>query len=207
MLKLKIDRSWEPQDFIEVMGSLESMYCKIALRRSRSSRMTFDDFEDFLFLPGRGSTSFGEASFLDEVNKRIVDHSRLTVPGPERLIVRRVEFASPGGIDLLGIGKACQAIADAIANMKRYYDDRHLRRERDHQAAIETDRQRIGLDIEHENLRALQISNARDALRLRSEYPEEDELLISLLVKDQDMLAERIAEGKIVDAHNETSES
>jgi hypothetical protein len=114
--------------------------------------------------------------------------------------VRRLSYASPGGIDLLGIGKALEVVSNSIGQMIMYFDERHLRRERDQQATLETEAKRIELEKERENLRALKIKNAQDALNLFREYPDDKEQLIPLLVRDQDALSIRIAERKLIGA-------
>jgi hypothetical protein len=86
--------------------------------------------------------------------------------------------------------------------MKRYWDEAHLRRERDAQATIDTEKKRTEAEIAKETLRDWQIKNARAALELLDTYPDRRDVLIPLLVRDQEMLSPRIAEGKLIGATN-----
>ena len=208
MLKLKIEGQWEPSDFIEILGAVESMYYKVSRYGGRAyGRFRRDLNLDRYFHLRRGYPfEMGSEPILNELNSRIVDLSRRVAPSKDRIFVRRIQFSSPGGIDLFGLGYVCEIIKDSIGSMKRYFDDRHLRQERDSQAALETERSRIGLEIEKENLRTLQISNARKALRLREDYPSDNDVMVALLVRDQELLADKIMEQKLVESLTEMTE-
>ena len=208
MLNLEIEGQWEPSDFIEVLGAVESMYYKILRYGGRAYDQYRSDHEfDRYFHLGRGYPfQIDSEPILDELNSRIVSLSRRTVPRKDRILVRRIHYSSPGGIDLLGLGKICEIVANSIGSMIQYFDDRHLRQEQNFQTALETERSRIGLEIEKENLRTLQIRNAREALRLREDYPSDEDVMVALLVMDQELLAEKIIELKLVDAITERTE-
>ncbi len=200
MLQLRIDRSWEPQDFIEVIQSIESMYYKLSSPFERRFR-PYPFFEDELFLIEGGMSGvmpFGNR--LDLANLRLLERARYEARSYERLFVRRIEYASPGGIDFMGIGKVVEVMANSIGRMKVYWDEAHLRRERDAQMSLETSRKRIELDKEQENLRSIQIRNAREALELLEKFPDRHDVLVPLLVRDQEHLSTRIAEGKLISA-------
>jgi hypothetical protein len=200
MLKIEIDGWWEPNDFVEVLQSIESMYYKMTVLDSRGLRLSPFYFDD-VYVPDRFYE--GEATFegrLDIVNRRLLERARYDAPTHYRLKVHRIVYASPGEIDLLGLGKALEVVANSIGRMVSYYDERHLRRERDAQAKLETAAKRIEVEKERENLRALQIKNARDALELFDKYPEGGETLIPLFVRDQEKLSSRIGERKLIAA-------
>ena len=208
MLKLKIEGQWEPSDFIEVFGAVESMYYKV----SRYGDRAYDEYRRALdpawyFHFGLGySFELGSERTLDELNSRIVSISRRVAPSKNRIFVRRIQYSSPGGIDLLGLGKAFEIVKNSIGSMIRYFDERHLRQERDSQATLETERSKIGLEMDKENLRSLQIRNAREALRLREDYTLENDVMVALFVRDQELLADKIMEQKLVDALTERTE-
>ena len=206
MLRLEIDGSWEPQDFIEVLQSVESMYYKLAyweVRRFWPRPFYYDE----LYLIDRfNAADLTYEATLDIANRRLLERARYEAPQRTRLSVQRLSYASPGGIDLLGVGKALEVISNSIGRMKVYFDERHLRRERDQQATLETQAKRIELEKERENLRALKIKNARDALDLFREHPDDKEQLIPLLVRDQDALSPRIAEQKLIGARISSSD-
>lgn len=202
MLTLHIDNAWEPNDFIEVLQSVESMYYKLNVKRRYKSLYRYPFLLDSAFLIEGdlpSERSYGET--LDRINRAITERARFDSISPEKLLVHRIQYASPGGIDLLGLGKACESIANAIGRMVVYYNDRHLRQEKSKQASLETESLRIDLEKDHETLRALKIKNARDMLELERDFPEEaSEILLPLLVRDQDILSERIADGRLIGA-------
>lgn len=199
MLQLKIEGSWEPQDFIEVLQAVESMYYKLsATESSRYRREPYYGLEYDLF----ERASFLGLPFLNElhlINQRSVERARYSASPFERLKVRRIQYASLGGIDLMGIGKVCEVITNSIGRLIVYWDDAHIRRERDAQATIET-------DIKRESLQALKISNAKEALNLLERFHDRQDVLVQLLVRDQDALSTRISEGKLIGASTKESE-
>ncbi len=200
MLRLEIEGAWEPQDFIEILQAVESMYYKLSIHNLyRPKRPLFYIGElDYFHRIALSERSYEFA--LDTMNGRLLERARYESSSFERLKVRRMEYASPGAIDLLGIGIVCEAIANSIGRMVVYYNEAHLRRERDEQATLETERKRIEVEKERETLRALKIENGRNALKLMDDYGEDYEVLIPLLVRDQDALSQRIAEGKLISA-------
>jgi hypothetical protein len=79
MLKLQIEGSWEPQDFIKTLRSVESFYYKLALHtRWFPERFWFDDF----YLLRRDDLPFEVV--LDHVNQRFLERAR----GMKRLRIR-----------------------------------------------------------------------------------------------------------------------
>jgi hypothetical protein len=200
MLSLEIDGRWEPQDFIEVLGAVESFYYKLVQDRWHRFRppVWFDD--DFLFYERE---RFGVLSFesaLDRLNERMVEQARFATPSRARLGVGRIQYASPGGIDLFGIGKVFETLANSVGRMKTYFDEAHLRTQRDVQATLDTELKRIQVEKERESLQALKIKNAQDALQLLDAHPDVHDALVPLLVRDQDAIASRLAERKILSA-------
>jgi hypothetical protein len=206
MLNLSIDRSWEPQDFIEVIQSIESMYYKISSPIERRFRRHLSLAEEFYLIEGGLSGVMPFGNRLDLVNLRLLERARYKARPYERLFVRRIEYASPGGIDFMGIGKVVEVIANSIGRMKVYWDDAHIRRERDAQMSLETLRKRVELDEAQESLRSIQIRNAREALELLEKFPGRHDALVPLLVRDQEHLSSRIAEGKLISATTSDSD-
>jgi hypothetical protein len=200
MLSLDIDGQWEPQDFIEVLGAIESFYYKLAQeRRHRLMLPYWLDGDYFIFERERfGGSSFETA--LDRLNARMLDRARYETPSYRQLSVSRIQYSSPGGIDLLGIGKIVETLANSIGRMKTYFDEAHLRSERDAQARLDTELKRIEIEKERESLQALKIRNAQDALQLLDSHPDMHEALVPLLVRDQDAIASRLAERKLISA-------
>lgn len=184
MLRIEIDGAWDPVDFIDVLESVESMYFKCMM------------LEDFPFLAPHWPFPLvplnrPATEHMDALNRQLLEFSRYTHDGETRLSVRRINYASPGSIDLVGIGRAVDAIARTIERLIRFYEERDIRREKALQEQIATEHKR-------ETLRSLQIKNAREILRLQKDYPRSaKDLLLPLLVRDQERISERVAQGKI----------
>lgn len=189
MLRLQIDGLWEPEDFIEVLKGVESFYYKAALPYTRPPFPYEPPFywQDAL-LPAR----FEE--HVDLTNDWLLARARATARDKYRMKVRRISYASPGGIDLVGLGQVCNAVKGVVANLVKLCADRYLRREADAQARIET-------HIEEESLRGMKIENARKILEIRRDFPDfPEDTFVALVGNDQDRLVKRIAEGKFVGA-------
>jgi hypothetical protein len=199
MLTLKIKGRWEPQDFIATLRSIESFYYKLALHRSRWFPEPPYWLEDHYYLFRSDNVPF--ELLLDQVNQRLLDRARYETPAEQRLAVRRIRYASPGAIDLLGVGKVVEVISDSIGRMKVYYDDKKLRRERDTQAALDTELKRLQVEKERESIQSIKIKNAKDALDLLDSHPQAHEALVPLLVRDQDALADLIGQRKLISAN------
>ena len=185
MLLLEIDRRWEPEDFIEVLKSIESIYYK-------TIRTPIPSFSSY-WLP----LSFEEN--LDFTNDWLLAQARIIIDSHSRLRIGRIEYASPGGIDFVGLGEACKAIEGILDRLIKFFTERHLRRERDRQAEIETGLKQVELEKQEESLRTIKLENARSILRLRADYPDVDDyLVLSLITRDQDKLIPRIVERKLI---------
>ena len=197
---MRIDGSWEPSDFVQALQSVESIYYKMILGEHGSLRRRGFDIDSYTYFQRErlGDASF--QSFLDHTNQRILSRARYEASESERIFVRRISYASPGGIDLLGIGKVVEVIANSIQNIVEHFDTRTVRRERDAQASLETEIKRIEVEKERENLRSLKIRNAKEALEVISRFHSDDNTLIQLLVRDQDLISELIADGKLIGA-------
>lgn len=185
MLHIDIDGAWEPADFIDVLESVESMYFKCL---SLEEHPYLLPHWPFAIAPFNRIAS----EHIDTVNRQLLDFARYTADAETRIGVRRINYASPGSIDLIGVGRAFEAIARTVERIIRFYEERGIRREKVLQEQIATEQKR-------ETLRSLQIKNAREILKLQRDYPRSaKELLLPLLVRDQERISERVAEGKIV---------
>ena len=194
MLRLDIQGRWEPEDFIEVLKGLESLYYKAVVSGPRFYEPPFFPFEWLRF-----SGSFQEQ--LDRSNDWLLDQARTIAPNGSRLSLTRIEYASPGGIDLVGLGQACDALGKILSRLIKFFTERRLRREREAQAQIRTAMAQTELERDQESLRAAKIANARELLSLRRDFPEiHEDLFLSLIARDQDKLIPRIAERKLVGA-------
>lgn len=184
-MRLHIDGHWEPGDFIDTLEAMESLYY-IALHHRDRPSYDLDEYRYF------GAPEFRYASYedyLDGANRWMLARARHLVPDGLRLHVKRVQFASKGGIDFAGLGQATDAVDRVVGRLVDFFTGRRIRREKDAQAGIET-------EMMHQSLTALKIDNARKLLELRRDFPG-DEHLIALAVRDQDKLADLIAQGLI----------
>ncbi|MEM7664053.1 MAG: hypothetical protein AAF292_17565 [Pseudomonadota bacterium] len=192
MLRMKIDGNWEPEDFIALMKATESLYYK-ALPRSYRYHL-----HEFLFLERRRAFYSYEEQ-LDATNRYLLAESRNSVPGHSRILVRRVDYASPGKVDLIGIGEAFKSVEGIVDRLIKFFTERNLRKERDKQARLETLIKEIEAEKQHETLKSLQIENARELLRLRREFPEElENMIVPLAVRDQERLTDLISQEKLI---------
>ena len=193
MLRLNLDGNWEPEDFIEVLRGVESLYYKAAIERSYRHQGSMGWIG-----PWRSATFEG---YVEEANGWFLSEARAIALPHERLRIASVEYGSPGSIDLLGVGKVCEVLANVVGRSVTYFDERDLRRERNRQAKLETRRKEIELEGEEEGVRALKLANAQKLLEIRRDFPDwtEDHFLL-LAVSDQDKILPRISEGKLVGA-------
>lgn len=190
MLRLEIDGHWEPEDFIELLEGIESLYYKIVM----DSRSRFY-FEWEVYRRDLGSFE----DRIKDSNDWLLAEARSRAAGYERIYVKAINYASPGEVDLVGLGKAMEAIERIIGRLIDFIQGRRKRREEDEQAAIQTQIKGIELGKERESLRAMQVQNAREILALRRDFPEHlNETLIPLLVDDQNKIIDRIAQGKLI---------
>ena len=192
MLRFDIDGNWEPEDFVNLFSAVESLYYKALSRPHRHH------LYDLYYFELRGPYhSYDEQ--LDAWNQYLLAEARKTLIGHQRIYVRQVKYASPGKIDLLGVGEAFKSIEGIVDRLIVFFTERTLRREKDAQAKIDTKIKGIEFEKERESLRALQIENARELLTLRRDFPEEFEnLALPLAVRDQEKISELVAEGKLI---------
>lgn len=194
MLRLEIDGRWEPEDFIEVLTGVESLYYKAALAR----RFRFP-YERSFYWFDRPELTASFDDHLRQTNDWFLAHARATARAEYRLKVARIAYASPGGIDLAGLGQAMNAVKEIFDSIIKFFTEGELRRQADAQARIKTSRDETAHEMDQESLRAQKIENARKLLELRRDFPDApDDFLIALIGNDQDRLIPRIAERKLI---------
>lgn len=190
MLRLELDREWEPEDFIEVFLGIESLYYKGAIPLS-------DRFGTPLAWPDPWRSTF--ETKMEHANTWILSEVRFVTPPQLRLTVARIQYGSPGSIDFFGVARVLEVLVNVIERSILFYSERDIRREKISQARLETRRLELGLEEQNESIRALKLANARELLQLRKDFPQSysDDLLL-LAINDQDKILPRIAEGKLV---------
>lgn len=198
MLRVEIDDVWEPQDFVEVLESIEALYYIAAPPIEWRDHFPYPPPWRRYYWPGEPQMSSYD---IEALNRRHLEFARRIASPEARVIVDQIQYASPGSLDLAGIGKACEAIAGVIDRLLKFVSEREKRKQENEQAKIQTKIKRVELDERRESLLALKLQNARDLLALRSEYPDMmSEQYLALADRNQDKLIARIVDGKIVAA-------
>lgn len=199
MLRLDLDGNWEPEDFIEVLRGVESLYYKAAIERSYRHQGSIG------WIGPWRSTTFED--YVEEANSWFLSEARAIALPHERLRIASVEYGSPGNIDFLGVGKVCEVLANVIGRSVVFVAEHDLRWERTTQAKLETRKLEIELEGAEESVRALKLANAQKLLEIRRDFPDwsEDQFLL-LAVSDQDKILPRISEGKLVGARSAEDE-
>jgi len=186
MLTFKIDGRWEPEDFIALLSGVESLYYKATI-----SGRYYPFYEEALAF-GQTLNGLSYEDRLAAGNAYLLQAARFTVSADRRLYVTRIQYASPGGVDVAGLGAVAEALYKSLQLLLTFIQERRLRQEGDKQAKIET-------EIKGESLRAIQIENAEKLLRLRREFPDDIVgFLLPLAVEDQRKLTSLMLEGKLV---------
>jgi hypothetical protein len=187
MLRLDIAGLWYADDLVDVIQSIQSLYYI-------GAGVLNVDY-DLFWYPRRGGFFSRRRQSIEDIDVlRFValERARLYASTDIQLAIRKIEYSSPGGIDLAGIGQVTEALDKILGRLIDLATGRKKRKEGDKQAEIET-------AIKSESLRAMMIQNARDILELRKDFPaEEIEFLIDMAVRDQEIVMKRIVEGKIV---------
>lgn len=177
MLRISIEGRWSPDEFIALLEGFEGLYYKSHKWSTSSYGIPHPSLSEILL--SRSMTR-------GHVNYILTEEGRTLADRQSRLEVAAISYGSPGSIDLVGLGKAFEAIASIIEKLIKYFSERKLRE--------------VQLERERESLRSLKLENARQLLELRRDYPDvPDSLLISLCILDQDKLIPLIAERKILD--------
>lgn len=191
MLRIAIDGNWEPEDFIEVLQGMESLYYKASIK-------SFHYFPGLYIWRGPERTADFD-QFLEQANRWLLAEARLSASLSSRLRVHRIEYGSPGSIDFFGLAGAVKELANAVFRGIEFYDGRHIRAERLEQARLET-------EIARQNLRSLKLDLSERIIRMRGERDDWTHEYVALAVRDLDKIFPRIAEGKIVGASSEDAE-
>ena len=192
MLRLEIEGRWEPENFIQTLEGIESLYYKAAIRRPA-------DYETSFFWYGQPRIFSSYDDQLNWTNDWLLARARVSAQSFERLTVAGIQYGSPGVIDILGIGEACKAVADIVGSIVSFFAECELRRQRNKQAIIDTALKEVELEGKGESLRALKLENARVFFELCQDYARmPEDLFLSIVTNDQDKIISLIAEGKLV---------
>ena len=182
MLKVEINGYWEPEDFISVLRSVESIYYKFPRNPADSQRSPP--------MIGWGIRYFVSSHIedIDLFNERLLSEARAVTRPSDRLSISRIEYGSPGEIDFRGLGKALESVRGILSDIHDYCRFGDLKRK---QEEIKTEKMM-------ESLRIQKIETARKWCELNDDFGERlDDRFFDLLVRDMDDIARLSYEGKI----------
>jgi hypothetical protein len=193
VIKLHLAEQWEPQDYLAAISAVERVYY-ISLFHAQ-----FDEFVGFQSQRRRMASRFGWP--FDGWLPEFIYTCRALADDEQRLLVSRISHASPGFIEIKGLGKAAQAVDSALGRIIAIFTERRLRRERDEQEAVKTATLR-------ENLNSLKIENARKLLELDRDFPGafHRQQLELALVEEQEKIENLAARGLLTDQRDHTDE-
>jgi hypothetical protein len=187
ILRLSIDGRWTADEMARSFRSLNNLYnLRLAVQ------IVEDQAREFERLYRRGPYPPFDWLYDFPVRfsaPRLFDASRnelrdiISVVDPEdQLLVRRVEYASPGFKDLLGLGEVIKQLGKFVGDIVRMPQESQMRRER---------------------IKKMQIDNARRFVRLRLESAEADRRirhLTKLAASESGPLIELAEDGKLLSA-------
>ncbi|MDE0282328.1 MAG: hypothetical protein OXN16_14855 [Gammaproteobacteria bacterium] len=197
ILRVEVGGIWEPEDFIDTFRGVESFYYKTAIWGSLSNSYRYR----YLFFDGYPFYSrFSDSK--KNINEELVSEARALITPELRITVDRVEYGSPGSIDIFGAARFLEVLCDAIGKTVKYYSEKDLRREEARQAEIQTQI----LEASLRNIRQESVDKTLDTIRKikeldhdhpgwREEFEDDLKLLFSMDLEKVDRV---ISEGKIV---------
>ena len=184
MLRIMIRGYWEPEDFIGLFRSVESIYYKFAVNPHDSQ--TFH--ARLFFGPPGFPTTYEEE--IDLSNQWFLSQARATTSSSTRLSVSKIVYESPGEIDFLGLGRGLEAVRGIVRDIldhRRYGD---LRRQQEE----------VKTEMIRESLRLKKLETASKWLELNDRYHDRyDEERLRHLIRDMDEIARLSLEEKIYD--------
>ena len=182
MLRVEIDGYWEPEDFIRLLHSIESLYYKLVVNLDDSQT-----FQRRLVFGSRYlSMSYDDDIYLS--NEWFLAQARATTRSPRRLRISKIAYGSPGLIDFDGLGRAMEALRGILRDVYEYFTIGDLLRE---QEELRTERMR-------DSVRGGKIDIAKKYFEFREHYGEiGDDESLRHIVRDLDELTRLSLEGKI----------
>ena len=203
-LRLRISGEWTARDFSDLFSSLSNLYeIRFALE------LVAQDLRDIEFLledgyllrprpPSRRYRRLLRAGFpfvpspgtaqIPLSDEKALTELRSIISSEEALYVQKVKFASPGSVDLVGLGAVMGHIKDLIFKFVDRNDTKQSRHLEDERRALENER--------------LRIENAREFVALAKDcgYSEiEIRKLVSRVDDIQDPIERLAAQHKLRD--------
>lgn len=182
MLKIQIAGYWEPEDFIAVLRSVESIYYKFPKNPADSQRS-----HPLMLWPVRPSF-FSYTEEIDKINDWLLSEARAVTRPSERISIRSIEYSSPGEINFRGLGKALDSVRGILTDIHDYCMYRDLKRKQEE----------IKTEIMAESLKVKKLETARKWCELNDDFGDHlDQRALELLSRDMDDIARLSYEGKI----------
>ena len=182
MLKIQIAGYWEPEDFIAVFRSVESIYYKFPTNPADSQRS-----HPLMLWPIRPSF-FSYTEEIDKINDWLLSEARAVTRPSERISIRSIEYSSPGEINFRGLGKALDSVRGILIDIHDYCRYGDLKRKQEE----------LKTEMMAESLKVKKLETARKWCELNDDFGDHlDQSALELLSRDMDDIARLTYEGKI----------
>lgn len=155
-VRFKIEGSWSAEEMGRLLVAISDLYdlrllLELLNDEWRLLDRYYDEFVHRFPFPSRRRRRFlsiGPMPWDFAAVLPVLDEPHLTrisnlLEPEERLQVRRVSYASPGSIDLVGIGAVVGHIKDFVLKLIEREDSKRSRELSDEQMSLENDRRRI----------------------------------------------------------------
>lgn len=195
-LRISVDGKWTADDMAQSFAAIRDLYLmRLAIEALSEQAIEVDAYLRMKFPPQyrlrRAMNLFVMSGMAGWIETPPLDTDRLTrlcdvlAPG-RQLQVKRVEYASPGIKDLVGVGAVVGHIKDFIVFLVEHYRSREARQ-------LDNEERRLGND-------ALRLNNARQFIGMSRELdltPAEMRRLQMWVDDRQQPLAALVTDGKI----------
>lgn len=192
-LHIKIDGTWTATDLSSFVTHLNRLYqYHMIIDMAYRDYRDLEEYFDFP-RPSRLRREFGyfrHAGFGPDVVEMILEEKEQleTMLTPKEMLhVDRIAYASPGSIDLTGVGKAVDALARFVQFLIEYCGNSKMRE--------------IERDLKSEELREKRIENARrhmSALKEMGYSKTEIRRMIAVADESQGPILELVSSAKIL---------
>ena len=199
IIRLKIGGNWSAADFSTCIHHLNRLYqCHMVMDMAYHDYREMEEYlYDFPFPSRIRKYRAGQLRQFGLISPNVVelmlsekDRLEQLLSPTETLTVSRVRYASPGIIDLAGIGKSIDALLNFIKFLIEYCGNHNLRK--------------IERELKSEELKEKRIENARmmiSTLKELGHSETEIRQMITLVDESQGVLIELIANDKIRGVH------
>ena len=182
MLKIQLAGYWEPEDFIAIFRSVESIYYKFPTNPDDSQRS-----HPLMLWPIRPSF-FSYTEEIDKINDWLLSEARAVTRPSERISIHSIAYSSPGEINFRGLGKALDSVRGIFTDIHDYCRYGDLKRKQEE----------IKTEMMAESLKIKKLETARKWCELNDDFRDHlDQRAMELLSRDMDDIARLTYEGKI----------